>query len=310
MPKLIVVIVSWNTKELTHQCLKTLYNDISEINNEVWVVDNNSKDDSVAMIKNEFPEVRLIENKDNVGFARANNQALRKADGDFYLLLNSDTIIPEGSLSGMYKYMVENPDSAAVGPKLSNNNVIQHSFTPLPSLSGEIKYCLAYHFFPFGSIFRWLFFQQDEEIELLKRPLRVELLSAACLMIRKNVIEQVGLLSEDYFLFSEENDYFFRMKQAGLNSYYLPQIEITHLIGKSREKRLKIDSEINFLKSRLIFFQKFFPGSVGFIKTVYHFFFGWSYMVTLYSKYIKGDSQYNLLYSRLIKTLREIKYEK
>jgi GT2 family glycosyltransferase len=123
------------------------------------------------------------------------------------------------------------------------------------------------------------------------------------LLLRRDVIEKVGYLSEDYFLFSEENDYFTRLKQAGKKSVYLPTIELIHLIGKSREKRIKIDSEKNFLRSRLLYFRKFHPGSLFFFKLIYYLFFGWSYIFGLLSKLIKGNDEYKILYGTLLRTL-------
>ncbi len=303
MARLAVIIVSWNTKELTRSCLRSLYEDIKNLDNEVRVVDNNSADGSVEMIKAEFPQVKLIENKENVGFARANNQALKEANADYYLLLNSDTVIPKGAIHGLYNYLDDNIDVDAVGPRLTDGQNIQHSFTKLPSLFGEIKYCLAYHFFPFGKLFRGLFFRSENYLKSLDKPLKVEVLSAACLLLRKDVIENVGYLSEDYFLFSEENDYFNRLKRAGKKSVYIPNIEVIHLIGKSREKRIKIDSEINFLRSRLLYFRKFHPGSLFIFKMIYYIFFGWSYVLSLFSKLIKGDDEYKVLYGSLLRTL-------
>ncbi len=303
MARLAVIIISWNTKELTRNCLHSLYEDIKDLDNEVWVVDNDSTDGSVEMIKNEFPQVKLIENNENVGFARANNQALKKAGADYYLLLNSDTVIPKDAILGLYRYLEENQDIDAVGPRLTDGKNIQHSFTKLPSIFGEMKYCLVYHFFPFGKLFRGWFFKSEEYLKLLDKPLDVELLSAACLLLRRDVIEKVGYLSEDYFLFSEENDYFNRMKRAGKKSVYLPNIEVIHLIGKSREKRIKIDSENNFLRSRLLYFRKFHPGSLFVFRMIYYLFFGWSYIFGLLSKLIKGNDEYKILYGALLRTL-------
>jgi len=303
MPRLAVIIVSWNTEQLTYDCLQSLYTDIKNLDHEVWVVDNNSSDDSVAMIKSKFPQVKLIENEDNVGFARANNQALKKVEADYYLLLNSDTVVPEGALTGMVQYLEDNKTVDSVGPKLTNRKKVQHSFTKLPSLGGELKYCLVYHFFPFGRFFKALFFKPDEYFERLDRPLQVEVLSAACLLFRKEVIEKIGYLAEDYFLFSEENDFFTRMKQAGLKSVYLPTIEVIHLIGASREKRIKIDSEKNFIRSRMLYFSKFYPGGLNIFKMIYYIFFGWSYVLSSISRLLNGNDEYVVLYSTLLRTL-------
>ena len=246
MSKLIVAIISWNTRELTENCLRSLVDDIVGMDNEIWVVDNNSSDDSVEMIKGIFPTVKLIENKENVGFARANNQVLREAKGDYYLLLNSDTIVPPGSVKALWKYLDDNPHIAAIGPKLKNaEGAVERPLKPLPTLLGELRYCLVYHFDPFGEFF-------ESRLRRIKDfPLKVtraEVLSAACLIIRKEVLDKVGLLSEEYFLFSEENDFFYRMRELGFYGYHNPDIEIIHLIGKSRDKRSGIDSEKNFLK--------------------------------------------------------------
>jgi GT2 family glycosyltransferase len=304
MAGLIVVIVSWNTRELTRNCLRSLFDNLSGINNEVWVVDNCSSDGSAEMIRSEFPQIKLIENPENVGFARANNQALRQADGDYYLLLNSDTVVSKGSIMALCDYMDENPAVATVGPRLTDGHTIQRSAAPLPTLSGELKHCLVYHFYPFGRIFEKLFLDRYIDYESADRPIEVEVLSAACLLIRKKVIEEVGLLSEDYFLFSEENDYFTRMRRAGLKSYYLPGIEIIHLIGKSREKRLKIDSEVNFFRSRMLYFRKFHNRDMFLFKAVYYFFFGWSYVLATFSRIIFAKGEYSEMYNRLWHTLR------
>jgi GT2 family glycosyltransferase len=156
MEKLIVVIVSWNTVKLTRDCLVSLYTELDrlEIENEVWVVDNASTDDSVAMVKQEYPQVKLIENNDNVGFAQANNQILRQADGDYYLLLNTDTIVHEAAIEMMLRYFRAHADIGAVGPRLIYpGGAVQQSITRLPSIASELRYCLAFHFFPFSGLF-------------------------------------------------------------------------------------------------------------------------------------------------------------
>jgi GT2 family glycosyltransferase len=280
MAKLIVVIVSWNTCELTRNCLRTLYPELIDLDNEVWVVDNGSYDGSVEMLKREFPQARLIENRENRGFARANNQILRKAKGDFYLLLNTDTIIPGGSIVGLYNFMEKNPQVGAAGPRLKNRfGVVERPLKRLPTISGELRYCMAFHFFPFNGIFSWIFGRRRSDWRNLGGPTRAEVLSAACLIIRREVLDKVGLLAEEYFLFSEENDYFFRMRQAGLAGFYLPDIDIIHLIGMSRKKRGRINSEINFFRSRKLFYKKFHNKQMIWFKTIYYSFFMWSYLV-------------------------------
>ncbi len=312
MTKLVVVIVSWNTVDLTRDCLRSLYDELAGLDgeSEVWVVDNASEDSSAAMIKDEFPQVRLIENTENVGFARANNQVLRIAEGSYYLLLNSDTVVPLGSLQQLINYARENPAAAAIGPRLLHpNGKIQHSFWPLPSLMGELRYCLVYHFFPFGRLFRRLFNGTRIEWTALSKPIKVQALSAACVLIRREVIDTIGILAEDYFLFSEENDYFCRMREAGFSSYYLPDIEIIHLVGASRDKRGTIDSQVHFLRSRLVYYRRRYSRAVKPLLAIYRFFLGWSSFQAHLSYLIKGrkNDEFIRLYRQLRQTLAESK---
>jgi GT2 family glycosyltransferase len=309
MPKLIVVIVSWNTVDLTRDCLQTLFKDIASIEHEVWIVDNNSSDDSVAMVQREFPSVKMVINETNVGFARANNQILSRATGDYYLLLNTDTVIPEGSIQGMLRFMEENPRAGAAGPKLKNaHGVVERGLKPLPTMAGEFRYCLASHFFPLNPVFQKIFGRARRMGEKMDGPAEAEVLSAACLIFRREVIEKVGLLAEDYFLFSEENDYFFRMRRGGFRAYYLPQIEVIHLIGMSRKKRKTFDSELNFFKSRMLFFRKFHNRVMPLFKANYYFFFIWSYMAAAIKGVIAppaADENYSIMYRHLLGILRK-----
>ena len=306
MAKLVVVIVSWNTCELTRNCLRSLFDDLKDVDSEVWVVDNNSSDSSVGMIKQEFPQAILIENKKNVGFARANNQALRKAGGDYYLLLNPDTVIPESSIGALLDFMSSRPEVGAAAPAQRNGDgaVINYS-ARLPGLKDELRECLRYHFFPINRILKPLFIRGNP-IRTFNQPVQADVLSAACLIIRKEAMAKVGYLSEEYFLFSEENDYFTRMKQAGMTSYYLPNIEILHLVGKSREKRGDADSQLNFFRSRLTYFQKFQPDKIFFFKLMYFFFFGWSLVVAALKRTVRAgrDSDSFDAYLKLLGALR------
>jgi len=307
MSKLIVVIVNWNTLELTRDCLNTLVPELEELDNEIWMVDNASADDSVQMIKTEFPQIKLIQNEENVGFAKANNQILEQAEGDYYLLLNTDTIVPDGSIIKLCRFMDENPNAAAVGPRLRNGHgVVEQPLKPLPTLSGEFRFCLVMHFPPFGRFFRFLFRNRLPDWRQIDKPTEAEVLSAAALLIRAEATKKVGLLAEDYFLFSEENDFFFRMRKAGFTSYYRPDVEIIHLIGMSRKKRGRIDSELNFFKSRMLFFSKHFGEKLGTFKTIYRFFFVWSRIIMVVSSVLKGrKSEESLLYQQLLQVLRE-----
>ena len=312
MDKLIVVIISWNTADLTRDCLISTYEELARIDmpSEVWVVDNDSHDKSVAMIKEQFPQVFLIENSENTGFARANNQALRKAEGSLYLLLNSDTVVKPGGIGKLVTYLHDHQDISAAGPRLIlHNGSYQRSIWPLPSLGGEFRYCLGNHFSPFGGTFSKMFARRRQRYDtsMISSPQEAEVLSAACLMVRKDVFDKIGLLEEEYFLFSEENDFFFRMRKGGFRAAYVPEAEVIHLVGQSRKQRSAIDSETNFLKSRLIYFRRTGSKSRWLVRGVYRFFLNWS---LLYAKAVyrfKGgqNPKYVELYRHLRRTLSE-----
>lgn len=312
MAELEIVIISWNTLELTRTCLASVYQELAGtgIDARVWVIDNCSSDDSVAMIRTEFPHVALVTNQENVGFARANNQALRQATSPIQLLLNSDTVIHAGAISTLLQVLRTRQEIAAVGPRLVfPDGGVQRSFTRLPSVLGELKYCAAYHFFPFNRVFYWLAGYGSQSWEQERADREVEVLSAACLMVRKKVFESVGVLAEDYFLFSEENDLFCRMKGAGYRSVYAPGAVVTHVVGASRRKRGGLDSHVNFLRSRMIFFQRFHKHSYPQVKMMYRFFLGWSFVTARLIGLLKGnlESEYVVLYRRLLAVLAELK---
>jgi len=305
MTRLVVVMVNWNTRDLTRECLKTVYTALDGLDSEVWMVDNASADDSVAMLRAEFPRVKLMVNSENVGFARANNQVLREAKADYYLLLNTDTIVPRESIRDLVAFMDAHPDAGAAGPKLKNaEGVVEPPLKRLPTLRGELRYCLVSHFVPFTDLFAKWFEGRKIDVGDLTEPTKADVLSAACLIIRREVIQRIGLLAEDYFLFSEENDFFYRMRKVGLHGYYLPEVEVTHLLGVSRKKRGAIDSEVNFFRSRQLFFRKHYPLRFPVFKIIYLKFFCWSYLIARLRLLVLGESaaEGRQLYGRLLKT--------
>ena len=156
-------------------------------------------------------------------------------------------------------------------------------------------------------MFSALFSLRRKDWNSISQPVEVQALSAACLLIRREVIDTIGVLAEDYFLFSEENDYFCRMRRAGFKSYYLPEAEVIHLVGQSRKKRAGFDSDVNFLRSRLIYFQKFHRRTLGVLRAVYRFFLGWSLGMARLSYAVKGrrDDYHIELYRHLRQTLGE-----
>jgi N-acetylglucosaminyl-diphospho-decaprenol L-rhamnosyltransferase len=217
-----VVIVNWNTRELLHNCLKA----IGPIDNKhsFIIVDNGSTDGSQAMVRSQFPNVTLIANRDNLGFAAANNQGISATNSRYVLLLNSDTVASPQVLQDLAAFMEEHPDAGACSPRLvGTDGTPQHyAYGGDPTIPYLLRRALARL--------------------ILRRPLHdwdtndiqtVDWVSGACMMVRREAIQQVGLLDEDFFMYFEDNDWCLRMRKHGWRIYFNPQIEITHIGGQS-----------------------------------------------------------------------------
>jgi GT2 family glycosyltransferase len=243
-----IIIINWNTKDLLLQCLKSLFQTTKRIEMEVFVVDNGSIDGSVAAAKEGFSEVKFIQNDINLGFARANNQALRLAVGKYLLLLNPDTMVKGAVLEKLISFMESCPASGVAGAQLLNSDGSkQNSIANFPSLATELIN---------KSFLRWLFPKTfPGKGRNYTEPIEVDSVIGACMMIRREAIEQVGLLDEDYFLFLEETDWCYRMKGMGWKIYHVPQAEVYHFQGKGVEIERK-RARIEYFHSRYHFFKK------------------------------------------------------
>ena len=243
-----IVIVNWNTKNLLLQCLEAVYQTAGAVETEVYVVDNGSADGSGTAVKERFPGVTLIENQINLGFAKANNQALSLSKGDYLLLLNPDTRVEAEAIERLFSFMKGRSEAGAAGPQLLHSDgTKQNSIANFPSLATEL---LNKRFL------RWLFPKKFPGKERVYRePLEVDSVIGACMMVRRDAMEQVGLLDEDYFLFLEETDWCYRLKKAGWKIYHVPQAEVYHFQGKGvgmEKKRARIE----YYRSRALFFKK------------------------------------------------------
>lgn len=232
MEKLSIIILSFNTKELLKQCLKSLNTKqhppvggpSSKL--EVVVVDNGSADGSPDMVKKEFSNVFLIQNKTNLGFAKAVNQGIKKATGDYILLLNSDTKVKKDSLEKMIEFARLNPQAGVIGARLLNpDGKIQPSCYHFPSIRRAIA---EYWFGQKGAY--------EKYAEMGDNPSKVEVVVGAAMFIPQMTLKKVGLFDERYFVYFEDLDYCRRVKEAGLAVFYLPQAEIIHHHGQSTAK--------------------------------------------------------------------------
>ncbi len=224
-----IIIVNWNAKDWLYKTLTSVYKYTKDITFEVLVIDNNSSDDSVEMIRKEFPQIRLITNKDNKGYSKANNQGIRESKGRYIILLNPDTKLLDNALKSMIEFMDNHKEAGAVGCSLLNPDMSwQSSCRGYPDLAKAfLENTLS------GKLLSRTTRGREKYIELW-RPEdihEVEAVSGACLLTRREVIEQVGLLDENIFMFSEEVDWCYRIRKSGWRIYYLPYIQIIHYGG-------------------------------------------------------------------------------
>jgi GT2 family glycosyltransferase len=245
---LTIVIINWNTREYLLACLDSIEFATKGFTVETIVVDNGSQDGSQDIVKKNYPWVSLIENKKNFGFAKAANDALRQMKGRYALLLNPDTQVKEGAIASLISFMDQHPEAGIIGAHLLNaDGSKQNSISNFPSLTTELLN---------KSLLRWLFPKKFPGKERdYPEPIEVDSVIGACMMVRRDVLNQVGLLDEDYFLFLEETDWCYRMKKAGLKIYFIPQAEIYHFQGKSAET-VKKRAKVEFYRSRYHFFRK------------------------------------------------------
>lgn len=252
-----IIIPNWNDGRSLKQSLRSVYGDIEEISFEVFVVDNDSSDGSVDMVRRKFPQVNLIMNKENLGFSKANNQAIRKSNGRYILLLNSDTLILGGALSSMVRFMDTHSEAGAAGCKLLNpNGTLQRScFGSFPTLETEFyNYFYLSQWFPYNRVFgkflkKWMNYDKVCEIAHCL---------GACMIVRRDTIADVGLMDEQFFLYFEETDWLYRMKKKGWKIYYIPEARVIHFGGVSTKGLRDRDKIImrHSYRSKLCFFKK------------------------------------------------------
>ncbi|MEA2014419.1 MAG: glycosyltransferase family 2 protein [Thermodesulfobacteriota bacterium] len=242
-----IVIVNWKTRELLRDCLKSIYKTVQNITFEVIVVDNASQDDSVAMLEEEFPDVRIIENSKNRGFAAANNQAFAVMNGRYALLLNTDTVLTEDAVHELFAFMENHNDTAMAGGQLLNRDGSrQNSIANFPTVLTLLANT---------SLLEYLFPRRFPSKRYAhKEPLEVESVIGACLIVRKKAMDEVGMFDERYFFFLEETDWAYQMRVAGWKIYHVPSACIYHLQGQSVGRNVR--SRVEFYRSRYKFFNK------------------------------------------------------
>lgn len=253
--KLSIIIVNYNTCGLLKQCLESVKQGAGGIDHEIIVIDNASSDESIGMLERDFPEVHILANKYNAGFAKANNQGYRLSQGEYVLLLNSDTIVLDNSLQKLVHFMEYHPETAVTGPRLLNSDMTLQ----LPCRRGFPRLINSMaHFLRLSRIFPQnrilgsyhMTYRDDSQTH------EVDAVSGACMMIRRECIAVLGgLLDEAFFMHFEDIDLCFRAKQQGYKVYYIREAEVIHLKGQSSKFRSEGVAK-NFYDSALIYFRK------------------------------------------------------
>ena len=244
-----IIIVNWNTRELLADCIESIYVSPPEGKFDIWVVDNFSSDGSPAMIRESFPEVNFIENNENVGFAKANNQALRISQSEYVLLLNPDTVVKSNAISELILFLDNNPDAGIAGARLINpDGTLQISAFPFPTLFREF----------------WRMFHIDSVVCLSNYPMKnwdqdqareIDTLLGACMLIRREALIQFGLFDEEYFIYSEEVDLCTRLNDAGWRLYWVPSAVVIHYSGRSTQQ-VSEDVFLRLYEGRILYFRK------------------------------------------------------
>ncbi len=258
MKHLSVIIVNYNVSPFLEQALLSVRKALARLNApaEVFVVDNNSADDSVQMVQQRFPEVTLIANSQNVGFAKANNQAIRQATGTYILLLNPDTIVAEDTFVHCCRFMDTHPAAGGLGVQMLNGQGVylpeSKRGLPTPEVSFYKIFGLT-KLFPHSKTFARYYLGHLNK----NQTHEIEVLAGAFMFLRYSVLDKVGLLDEAFFMYGEDIDLSYRICQAGYKNYYYPHTRIIHYKGEST-RRNSLQYVYVFYRAMAIFYRKHF----------------------------------------------------
>lgn len=251
MKNISVIVVSWNNQKTISNCLNSLTKQLpSGLIKEILVVDNFSQDRTCQVIKKQFPQVKLIKNRQNLGFGKANNQALKKITGEYIFLLNPDASIMGNSFKKMIGIMEKNLQTAVIGPKLLyESGKVQKEMTPFPALLPQILILLRFHRLPLFSSLVY----PNYNYEVIREA---QHLMGAALLIRTKVLKEVKGFDENFFMWFEEADLLKRISQLGYKIIYYPQAVVFHKIGESTHRVNPLKRQLIWSQSLLCYFKK------------------------------------------------------
>jgi N-acetylglucosaminyl-diphospho-decaprenol L-rhamnosyltransferase len=261
-PDLSVVIVSYNVREYLRQCLESILSAPVKASLEILVVENASTDGSLESLRSEFPQATVIESTINLGFAAGNNLAIRQSHGRYLLLLNPDTLVKPGALDALVDFLDGQPQAGAAGSRLLNpNGSLQPSCFPFPTLGRELWRLLHLDKFKSYGVYPMESWSTDT-------PRRVEVLQGTSLALRRSALDQVGLLDEDYFMYTEEVDLCYRLHTAGWELDYVPASQVVHYGGQST-RQTAANMFLQLYRSKAVFFRKHYGrAAVFFYKAI------------------------------------------
>jgi len=312
-----VIIVSFNTSSLLRRCLAELIDHSSDVEMEVFVVDNNSSDDSVAMVESEFPQVTLIANEVNLGFAAANNQAWKESTGDFVLLLNPDAFVRQGAVYNAVKFMEAYPECGVCGGRLVKpDGTLDPSARKFPTfLSKFLMLTGLRNKFPRSRIFAGHEFGNFDH----NRVMEVDWVPGTFTMYRRKMLEQTGLFDERFYIYYEETDLCQSAKRHGWKVYFLPRSEIIHVGGassKTRKEHTFDDAALQVTKFRMrsewLYFRK--NGGLGSVLANAGVELGW-HLLRWVVNHTPGKTDHQLkkkasakIMGEIVHSLRETRY--
>ncbi len=245
--KVSIVIVTYNSEATIYNCLSSVFS--SSLKSEVIVVDNNSTDNTVEVI-NKFPNVKLIQNKKNFGFGKANNLGVKASNGNYIFFLNPDCVVEKDSVEKLAGFLEKNSETAVVGPKLINQDEsIQREISPFPTVLSEILVLLRLH--RIGLFKKSVYSDYD-----YGKTQSTEHLMGAALMVKRNVFEKLDGFDEKFFLWFEETDLLKRVSENGQKIVYYPESIVKHLVGQSTRQIDPLTKQTIWNKSLIYYFQK------------------------------------------------------
>jgi GT2 family glycosyltransferase len=254
--KLSIILVEWNTSDLLKQTLESVYKETAGFDFEVIVIDNHSADDSVEMVRKYFPRVKLVANNDNRGFAKANNQGMAMAVGEYIMLLNTDVIVQGNAINKLVDYLGSHSDVMMVGPRLLNTD---GTFQPAcrRNLPNPVNSFL--HLFGLAKVFKnsKLANEYKQTNADPEATAPTQALSGAAMMFRRKVYEEIGGLDETFFMYGEDLDFCKRIFDNGWKTVYVSEAKITHIGGASSKKR-RTKSLVNFYEAMWLYYKKHF----------------------------------------------------